>query len=135
MAFDSQKIETARATLTVPAGEATTGNPLVDTMMRSGDYLDAQRHPAITFELDRLTKTSGNTADVTGKVTLRGVTRPVDLKAKVLAFGPATDSPGETRADFAISGQIDRRDFGSTAGAPQISTVLPLSIRLIMTSP
>ena len=80
--FDQAHVETAKATLSVPAGRATTGNPIVDTMMRGGDYLDAGGHPTITFDLDRLTKTSKDTADITGTVTLRGVTRPVHLRPR-----------------------------------------------------
>lgn len=132
--FDANDLGTARATLSVPAGKATTGNPIVDTMMRSGDYLDASAHPTITFDLERLTKTSKDTADVAGTVTLRGVTRPVRLKAKVLAFGPTREDPALMKADFAISGAIDRRDFGSTAGVPDVSAVLPLDIRLVLTA-
>ena len=125
--FDSRHLDVANATLSVPTGAATTGNPIVDAMMRSPDYLDAAGHPTITFELDKLTRTSDDTADVAGRVTLRGVTRPVRLTAKVIAFG-------EARADFAITGQIDRRDFGSTAGVPEVAAVLPLDIRLVMTA-
>lgn len=132
--FDPEDLTKAKATLTVPAGKATTGNPVVDAMMRSGDYLDAGGHPEITFDLQRLAKTSKDTADVTGTVTLRGVTRPVHLTAKVLAFGPSKADPSVMTADFAISGEIDRSDFGSSAGAPEVSTVLPLDIHLVMTS-
>lgn len=131
--FDARHLDGARATLTAPAGAATTGNPVVDAILRDADYLDARGHPTITFELDRLTKTSADTADVAGRVTIRGVTRPVALKAKVVAFGPSRTDPGTMTADFAITGEIDRRDFGSTAGAPDLSTTLPLDIRLVMT--
>lgn len=134
VAFDAERLDGAHATLAVPAGKATTGNPIVDTMMRGSDYLDAGAHPTITFELEKLTKTSKDTADVAGTVTLRGVTKPVQLKAKVMAFGPTKDDPGLMKADFAISGQIDRRDFGSAAGVPEVSAVLPLDIRLVLTT-
>jgi polyisoprenoid-binding protein YceI len=132
--FDAEHPETARARLAVPAGGATTGNPIVDAIMRGGDYLAAGSYPTISFDLGRLTRTSKDTADVTGSVTFRGVTRPVRLKAKVLAYGPSRNDPGLMRADFAISGEIDRRDFGSTAGVPDISAVMPLDIRLTMTT-
>ena len=132
--FDAERLEGAHATLAVPAGAATTGNPIVDAMMRSQDYLDAERHPTITFELEELTRTSKQTATVTGKVTLRGVTRPVALDAKVLAFGPVGGDPKRMKADFAITGTLDRAAFGSTAGGADISTKLPLDIRLVITS-
>ena len=134
VAFDPRDLSGAKATLSAPAGAATTGNPIVDAMVRSADYLDAAAHPTITFELERLTKTSKDTADVAGRMTLRGVTRPVALQARVLAFGPEKGDPAVMKADFDIEGTIDRRAFGSTAGTPEISAVLPVRIRLVMTT-
>lgn len=132
--FDAHRLETARARLTVPTAAATTGNPVVDGLMRSADYLDAARHPTITFELDKLTKTSEHSADVSGRVTLRGVTRPVHLSAQVQAFGPDDTRDGALTADFLITGEIDRSDFGSTAGEPELSAKLPLLIHLVMSA-
>ena len=88
----------------------------------------------MTFRLDRLTPTSKQTAEVAGRLTLRGVTRPVAFEARVIRFGPAADDPDRFEAGFDLTGAIDRTDFGSTGGLPEVAAVLPIRIRLLMHS-
>ncbi len=132
--FDQTHPEDARATISAATGAASTGVGVVDTLVRSRDYLDAADYPAITFRLDGLTQTSKSTADVRGRITLRGVTRPIVFKAEVFRFGPAADDPARFEAGFNLTGSIDRTAFGSTGGLPDVAAVLPLRIRLLMTS-
>jgi len=132
--FDEKNPEQARASISVAAGDATTGVAVVDSLVRSRDYLGVDEFPTITFQLDKLTQTSKSAADVTGRITLRGVTKPVSFKATVIAYGPAKDDPGRFEAGFDITGSIDRTEFGSTGGLPNVSAILPMHIRLLMTS-
>jgi polyisoprenoid-binding protein YceI len=132
--FDPENPAAARATVTVAAGGATTGIPMVDALVKSPDYLAADLWPEMTFRLDRLTPTSRQTADVAGRLTLRGVTRPLTLAARVIRFGPAADDPDRFEAGFDLEGTIDRTEFGSTGGLPQVPAVLPVRIRLLMHS-
>jgi polyisoprenoid-binding protein YceI len=132
--FDAERPEAAKARITAPAGAATTGVAVVDGLLRGRDYLDASGHPEITFELEKLTRTSKSTADVSGRLTLRGVTRPLALKATVFAYGPAKDDPAVREAGFDLSGEVDRTEFGSTGGLPDVSATMPLRIHLLMTS-
>jgi polyisoprenoid-binding protein YceI len=62
------------------------------------------------------------------------VTRPVRFEAQVFAYGPAKDDPQRFEAGFDLTGQIDRTDFGSNGGLPEVSALLPVHIRLLMTS-
>jgi polyisoprenoid-binding protein YceI len=133
--FDADHPERARAAISVAAGDATTGVPVVDALVRSRDYLDAARHPTIAFRLDGLTRTSTSTAEIRGRMTLRGVTRPVAFTARVFAYGPARDDPARFEAGFDLAGAVDRTAFGSTGGLPEVAAVLPVRIRLLMTSP
>jgi polyisoprenoid-binding protein YceI len=132
--FDADHPERARATITVSARNATTGVPVVDNLVRSPEYLGANQYPTITFQLDKLTQTSKSTADVAGRITLRGITRPLSFSAKVFSYGPAKDDPSRFEAGFDLTGRIDRTAFGSTGGLPYVAAVLPIHIRLLMTS-
>lgn len=132
--FDADHPETASATISVPAGGATTGLAPVDLLLRGPGYLAAEEFPTITYRLDRLEQTSPQTADVTGRITLRGVTRPLALSARVFRYGPADDDPARFEAGFDLAGEIDRSDFGSVAGLPDVGAVMPLRIRLLMRS-
>lgn len=132
--FDEKRPQTARAVIKVGTRSAETGLGFINSLVKSPDYLASRAHPEITFQLDRLTKTSDSTADIAGRITLRGVTRPVVFKAQVFRFGPSKADPAVFEAGFDLNGQIDRRDFGSVAGQPDVATVLPISIRLVMHS-
>jgi polyisoprenoid-binding protein YceI len=132
--FDEQRPETARARIAVSAADVETGLAPVDALVRSRDYLDTARHPEITFELDRLEQTSRSTATIFGRITLRGVTRPVRFEATVFRYGPAPDDPDRFEAGFDLTGAIDRTEFGSNGGLPEVAAVVPVRIRLVMVS-
>lgn len=132
--FDADRPELAKAELTVPARAATTGIGPVDALVRSEGYLDTDRFPRITFNLDRLVRTSSSTADVEGRMTLRGVTRPVSFRARVIRYGPSEADPSRFEAGFDLTGAIDRTEFGSTGGLPEVPARLPIRIRLLMSS-
>jgi polyisoprenoid-binding protein YceI len=132
--FDESHPDRADAAISVATADATTGNAVVDSLLRSRDYLAAAQYPQISFRLDNLTQTSKQTADVQGRITLRGVTRPVGFKARVFRYGPADDDPGHFEAGFNLTGSIDRTEFGSTGGLPEVGAVLPVRIRLLMRS-
>ncbi len=130
--FDETRPETARARIVAAANSATTGVGPVDALVRSPDYLGAAAFPEIVFDLERLEQTSKSTADVFGRITFRGVTLPLSLKAEVFRYGPSSSDPERFEAGFDLTGSIDRTLFGSTGGAPEVAAVLPLRIRLLM---
>jgi polyisoprenoid-binding protein YceI len=132
--FDERRPEAARARIVVDARAATTGFPIADSLMQTGDYLGSDRWPEIVFELDSLRQTSRSTADIEGRITLRGVTRPITFQATVVRYGPMQDDPSRFEAGFDLTGEIDRREFGSTGGIPDVAAELPIRIRLLMSS-
>lgn len=132
--FDPEHPETTKATVTVSAREATTGVPLVDPVVKSPDFLGAEAHPTMTFELDSLKLVSKSAAEVTGRITFRGVTKPARFDARVTRYGAAADDPDRFDAGFDLTGSIDRTAFGSTGGLPDVPAVLPVRIRLLMHS-
>lgn len=132
--FDEARPERARARIVARADSATTAVGVVDALVRSPDYLAAEAHPTIVFDLDRIDRTSSSTADVFGRITFRGVTRALALKAEVFRYGPSASEPERFEAGFDLRGSIDRTQFGSTGGVPEVAAVLPLRIRLLMVS-
>jgi polyisoprenoid-binding protein YceI len=132
--FDADHPDRAKATISVSSGEATTGVGVVDALVRSHDFLGAEQYPAITFRLDKLTQTSKSDADVAGRITMRGVTKPIAFKAVVFSYGAQKDHPDGFEAGFNLTGSIDRTEFGSTGGLPDVGAVLPVRIRLRMSS-
>src|SRR5215469_1710882 len=82
-----------------------------DAHLRSADFLHAEEHTVLTF---RSTKISGKPQDFTidGELTIRGVTKPVTLKATF--DGSGKDPWGNERVGYSAATSINRKDFGLT---------------------
>ena len=89
-----------------------TGNAERDAHLRSADFFDAERHPEIRFASTRIQHVEGGDYRVSGELTIKGVTREVEMTATV--EGTAEDPWGNERVGISVRGTIDRTDFGLT---------------------
>jgi polyisoprenoid-binding protein YceI len=88
-----------------------TGNGDRDKHLRTPDFFDAEKFPEITFKSTSIKATpKKNVYDVTGDLTMRGVTKRVTLPVELLGFGK--DPWGNTRAGFTIKTTLNRKDYG-----------------------
>jgi len=108
--FDPEHPERTVVAVDIDAKSIDTRTPQRDDHLRSADFLDAERFPAITFRSTRVEAVGGGDFKVHGDLTIRGVTRPVVLDATV--DGPVTDTWGGRRTGFSARTAIDRKDFG-----------------------
>lgn len=103
------------AQLTIKAASIDTRNADRDGHLRSNDFLAMDEHPEITFRSTAIAQTGQDSFDVTGDLTIKGVTRTVTIP---LTFeGQATDPFGNVRVGFEGSTTINRKDFGVTWNA------------------
>jgi polyisoprenoid-binding protein YceI len=110
--------------LDVDAASVNTGDDKRDAHLRSGDFLDVERHPKIRFE-SRTIKREGDHFTVTGNLTIRGKTRPVDVAVNV---SDVLDDPwGGQRVAFECTCTIDRREWGLVWNMPIASGGLLVS--------
>lgn len=92
-----------------------TGNEQRDGHLKSADFFDAANHPKLIFVSTSVTKKDGAEFIVKGDLTIRGTTKPIELKAEF--GGSQKDFYGNTIAGFEINGKINRQDFGLTWSA------------------
>jgi len=88
-----------------------------DEHVRSGDFLDAETHPEMTFVMTGAEASGETTGTVTGDLTLRGETRPITLDVtlnKIGAYPPGF--PPAYVVGVSVRGAIDRSDWGMTYG-------------------
>src|SRR3954452_1795810 len=78
--------------------------------LRSADFFDAERYPEIRFESTRVAHVESGTYSVWGDLTIKDVTREVQMTATV--EGAGQDPWGVERVGIAIRGEIDRTEFG-----------------------
>jgi polyisoprenoid-binding protein YceI len=101
--------------VTLDASGVTTGNPQRDGHLRTGDFLDAQAHPHITFTSTGVKHVDETSFEVTGELTIRGVTREITIPLEYT--GNALDAQGLTRVGFEGSTVINRKDYGVSFNA------------------
>jgi len=88
-----------------------TGAPDRDKHLRTPDFFDAEKYPEITFKSTAIKPAKEkNHFDVTGDLTMRGVTKRVTLPVEFLGF--AKDPWGNERAGFALETKLNRKDYG-----------------------
>jgi polyisoprenoid-binding protein YceI len=96
-------------TATIDATSINTGTEARDNHIRSADFFEVETHPTWTFTSTHL-RLEGDSHTLAGELTIKGVTRPVELALEVNGFGP--DAYGGTRTGFTATTTIDRNDFG-----------------------
>ena len=101
---EDENFKNVKANATIDTASISTNNTDRDNHLKSAEFFNAEAHPQITFETDSLND------DITGNLTINGVTKPVKLEVD---FGGINVDPwGQTKAGFSFEGKINRSDFG-----------------------
>ncbi|MBV8355085.1 MAG: YceI family protein [Candidatus Eremiobacteraeota bacterium] len=95
--------------VTIDAASIDTREDQRDAHLRSADFFDVEKYPAITFESTRIDGTPDEFT-IHGKLTIHGITRDVSLAAGF--EGRAGDPWGGVRVGYAAHTTINRKDFG-----------------------
>ena len=107
---DPEDLTTADIEFTVDMSSIDTRSEDRDNHLRSADFLDVENHPNMTFKSTSIKKTGDNEYDVTGDLTIRGVTKQETFK--VVYEGGGKDPWGNERTGFSAEGTIKRTDYG-----------------------
>jgi polyisoprenoid-binding protein YceI len=110
--LDESDLANSSVVAEIDAASIDTRQEQRDAHLRSADFFDVERFPAIRFSSTRVERGGGDDFKVHGELTIRDVTRPVVLT--VTDEGRGRDPWGGDRAGFSASLVVDRRDFGLT---------------------
>ena len=121
LSIDFDRPAASRVAFTVRSDSIEVGSSSFDDTLRGSNFLDAQRFPDIRFESTRVEKRDESTIDLTGDLTLLGVTRPLTVEVEVMRLGGA-------RLAFVARAHIDRLAYGMNSGFPIISRNVDLTV-------
>jgi polyisoprenoid-binding protein YceI len=96
---------------TIQAKSIDTGSERRDNHLRGADFFDVEKFPTITFKSTAVAAKSKNSFDVTGDLTMHGVTKRVTLPVTFLGF---MKHPRGEKGGFEIETTLDRKDYGIT---------------------
>jgi polyisoprenoid-binding protein YceI len=103
--------------LTADIASVNTDNDQRDTHLKSPDFFDAAKYNQLVFKSTSFKKVDGKKYQLTGNITIHGVTKPITLDATLNGIGtsPFTKKP---IAGFKVTGTLKRSDFGIGGSFP-----------------
>ena len=101
--------------VTIDTASINTNDHKRDEHLRSADFFDVERFPALTFHSTGVRHVKGARWEVDGELTIRDTTRPVTLDLELV--GVESDPWGGQRVGFEAKTEIDREEFGLTWNA------------------
>ncbi|WP_375090688.1 YceI family protein [Peribacillus sp. RS7] len=112
---DPLDLTTADIDFTVDVASIDTRNADRDNHLRSADFFDVEKNPTLTFQSTKIVKTNEDEYDVTGNVTLNGITQEETFA--ITFEGQGKDPWGNEKAGFSGKGKVKRSDYGLTYNA------------------
>lgn len=119
--FDAAKPEASKIDVELKTASLFTNHAERDKHIMSKDFLDAGKFPEAKFVSTAVKSTGEKTADVTGDLTLHGVTKPIVIKATF--NGEGKDPWGGYRAGFNGTSTLNLNDFGIKGPGPTSQTL------------
>jgi len=131
VAYDPAAPEATRIAARVATASLTTGEPVMDDMLKGTDFFNVGRHPRMTF-LSRSVQSTGKQAAVLeGDVSVNGVTRPVKL-AVTIAPRKSQLTYGGDSLEFVARTRIKRSQFNMGAFASMASDDVDIEIDALL---
>ena len=115
--FGPEALDRSKVTVTIDTASAKTGDEQRDASLPSADWFDAATHPKATFTATKFQKTGADRYVAHGSLSLRGVTKPVDLPFRLKIVGDKAQVSGETSLDRVAFG-VGQGEFSATDQVP-----------------
>ena len=111
LTLDESDISKSSVEASIPVATLNTGDEQRDGHLKSGDFFDAEKYPAMTFKSTSVVTSGPGEGKVTGDLTVHGVTKQVTFEVDGPS-APGKDPWGNTRIGLSATTKINRKDFG-----------------------
>jgi|SRR5579871_926260 len=111
MKLDENNIANSSVEASIDASSIQTRDPQRDTHLKSADFFDVEKYPTLTFKSTSVKRTGDDELEVTGDLTIHGVTRQEVFKVEG-PTPPTKDPWGNMRVGLSAVAKIHRKDFG-----------------------
>ena len=125
--LDKANPTNSKVDATIDVSDMVTGIPALDKHLQGKLFFDTATYPKATFVSDKVEMTSSTTAKVHGALTVRGVTKPIDLAVTLNKDAVNPISEKQT-AGFSATAEINRSDFGIKTLIPGLGDKVILNI-------
>jgi polyisoprenoid-binding protein YceI len=118
----------SRVDVVLQAAALTTHDAKRDADLRGDRFFDVARYPQITFVSERVSATGPQSFTIDGRLTMRGVTRPIRFDAR--ASGVRGDASGKRRVHYDAVGRFRRSDYGMNYARGVVGNVVKLNVTI-----
>jgi polyisoprenoid-binding protein YceI len=126
LTFDEQNPAGSLIDLKMTSDSIDTGDGKRDQHVKGPDFLNVKQFPTITFKSKQVSKSASGSFDVTGDLTLHGVTKPVTIKLEPTGTGPGMGGKGA--AGFETVFTVKRSDFGMSNMIPMLGDEIRMTV-------
>ena len=126
---DQANMEHNTVEATIEIASLSTASADRDKHLQAPDFFDGAKFPTATFKSKAWKKTGDGTFDVTGDLTVKGVTKEVVLKVTSLGFGPGM-RPGTFLSGWEATTVLNRNDFGVSYGPKVLGEQVTVNISI-----
>jgi polyisoprenoid-binding protein YceI len=134
VAADPANLSDLTASITIDANSVDTKDAGRDGHLKSPDFFNVEQFPNLTFSVTKVSPKGGEDYEITGDLTIAGVTKSVTLNGEI--SGPVKDPWGNEKIAVSASGSLNRSDFGLVwnaaleTGGVLVSDTIKLNIEL-----
>jgi len=128
LTFDPKNPSTAKVSVDVPVANLRTGVAKLDEHLMKPEFFDSAKFPKATF-VSTGVKVQGTEAEISGNLTIKGITKPVTLDAQFYGAGKAPAMMGgKENVGFVATTTVKRSDFNMGYGVPMVGDAVELKI-------
>jgi polyisoprenoid-binding protein YceI len=115
--LDERDYSHSTVDVSIPAASVRTVDDKLDAHLKEADFFDVEKFPTLTFKSTSIRSTGDRDYEVTGDLTIRGVTKSITLSVNDVS-GPSKDPWGNQRIGLSASAKVNRKDFGFVWNTP-----------------
>jgi polyisoprenoid-binding protein YceI len=127
--FDQQNPTNSAIDVTIKTASIDMGTEAWDAHMKNADFFDVEKYPDMTFKSTAIEVTGADTANITGDLTILGVTKPAVLAVKHNKTG-AHPMNGKPTSGFSATANIKRSEWGMNYGVPNVGDDVQIRIEV-----
>ncbi|GLV25201.1 YceI family protein [Sphingobium sp. Cam5-1] len=129
LTLDPKNVAAAKVSIEVPIANVRTGITALDEHLMKSDFFDSTKFPKATFVSTSVKPDGATSAEITGNLTIKGVTKPVTLDADFYGAGKAPPmAGGKENVGFVATTTVKRSDFNMGYGVPMVGDNVELKI-------
>ena len=129
LTLDPKNVAASKVSIEVPIANLRTGIQALDDHLMKADFFDSAKFPKATFVSTSVKADGPTSAEITGNLTIKGITKPVTLDADFYGAGKAPAmAGGKENVGFVATTSVKRSDFNMGYGVPMVGDTIELKI-------